>query len=180
MKFPIHDNHSSETIRAAPSPPQQEQRRGAYGPVTDDGYDDLPQGDDSPYQDRGDHFPSPYDMEQPARAGGVHYQAARGFGQIIGVHPAIVFLTFIVDTMLFGGEAVSLGASLPFSLAAAAVLGYIAYKAQMKFYGDDDESAKIKALILAFLTAIPTPLPALVYIPAGVVGFFHGLRRKEG
>jgi len=148
--------------------------------VTDDGYDDFPRDDDSPYQGRGDNYPSPYDMEQPAPAGNVHQAAARGFGQIFGLYPAIAFLTLIVDTILFGGEAVSLGTSLPVSVAAAAVLGYIAYKAQMKWYGDDDESAKIKAFILAFLTAIPTPLPAIVYVPSGIVGFFHGLRRKEG
>jgi hypothetical protein len=107
-----------------------------------------------------------------------HHIAARGFGQMFGLHPAIAFLTFIVDAMLFGGEVGSLGTSFPISLAASVVLGILAYKAQQKWYGDDTENAAIKAGILAFLTAIPTPLPALVYVPAGVVGLVHSLRRK--
>jgi hypothetical protein len=97
---------------------------------------------------------------------------------MFGLHPGIAFLTFIVDAMLFGAEAGSLGTSFPISLAASVALGIIAYKAQMKWYGDDSENAGIKAAILAFLTAIPTPLPALVYVPAGVVGLVHSLRRK--
>jgi hypothetical protein len=124
-------------------------------------------------------YPSPYEMEGPPPAFNAHHAAARGFGQIVGIHPAMVLLTFIVDTMLFPAEAASLGTSLPVSVAAAAILGYITYKWQMKHYGDDEESAKLKALILAFLTAIPTPLPAVVYLPSGIVGFFHGLRRRE-
>lgn len=108
--------------------------------------------------------------------GGPHTVVARGFAQIFGIHPAIAFLTLIVDSMLFGGEAVTLGTSLPLSIMAGVVLGIIAYKAQKKWYGDDSESAFIKALILAFLTAIPTNIPAFVYVPAGIVGFF---RRKK-
>ena len=107
-----------------------------------------------------------------------HHVAARGFGQMFGIHPGLAFLTFIVDAMLFGAEAGSLGTSFPISLAASIALGIIAYKAQMKWYGDDSENAGIKAAILAFLTAIPTPLPAMVYVPAGVVGLVHTLRRK--
>ena len=102
--------------------------------------------------------------------------AARGVAQIFGIHPAIAFLTLIVDSMLFGGEFVTGGAILPLSIVCGGVLGYITYKSQMKWYGDDNESAKIKAIILAFLTAIPTNIPAFVYVPAGILGFF---RRKK-
>ena len=49
---------------------------------------------------------------------------------------------------------------------------------QMHWYGDDKESAKIKAVILGLLTAIPTALPALLYVPSGVLGVFHNLRGK--
>jgi hypothetical protein len=49
----------------------------------------------------------------------------------------------------------------------------------MHWFGDDSESATIKAMILAFLCAIPTPLPAFLYVPAGVVGLVHTLRRKS-
>ncbi|HZQ55305.1 MAG TPA: hypothetical protein VFB14_24110 [Bryobacteraceae bacterium] len=107
-----------------------------------------------------------------------HHIAAKGFAQMFGLHPAMAFLTLIVDTMLFGAEAGSLGATFVISLAASVVLGVITYRAQIKWFDDDNESALLKACILAFLTAIPTPLPGFVYVPAGVVGAFHTLRRK--
>lgn len=107
-----------------------------------------------------------------------HGVAARGLGQTFGILPSMALLTLVVDTMLFGAEAGSLGLSLPISCAAGGVLGVITFLAQRKWYGDDTESALIKGLILAFLTAIPTPLPALLYVPSGIVGFVHNLRRK--
>ncbi len=107
-----------------------------------------------------------------------HAARARGFSQIFGIHPAIAFLTLIVDMMLFGGEIATLGAILPVSIGAGCVLGVIAYLAQRKWYGDDRGSAAIKGLILAFLTAIPTPLPAILTLPSGIVGLFHSLRRR--
>lgn len=121
--------------------------------------------------------PLPFDASYPP-LNSPHHVAARGFGQMFGLHPAMAFLTLIVDSMLFAGEGVTFGTSLPFSVAVAVILGFITYRAQMKWYGDDDESAKIKALILALLTAIPTPLPAMFYVPAGVVGFVHQLRKR--
>jgi hypothetical protein len=105
--------------------------------------------------------------------------ASRGFGQTWGLHPGMTLLTLVVNVMLFGADAASLGAFFPVSLAAACVLGFITYHAQMRWYGDDSENARIKAVILAFLTAIPTPLPAFLYLPAGVVGFVHSLRSKS-
>jgi hypothetical protein len=107
-----------------------------------------------------------------------HVAHPRGFGQTFGIHPAIASLTLIVDLMLFGGEIATMGAILPISIGAGAVLGVIAYLAQRKWYGDDKDSAAIKALILGFLTAIPTPLPAILSVPSGIVGLVHKLRRK--
>lgn len=108
-----------------------------------------------------------------------HEVAQRSFGQQWGLHPGITLLVLVVDTMLFGANAATLGAFFPVSLAAACVLGFITYRAQMRWYGDDAENARIKAAILAFLTAIPTPLPAFLYVPAGAVGLVHMLRRKS-
>ena len=84
----------------------------------------------------------------------------------------------IVDLMLFGGEVATMGAILPVSIGAGAVLGLIAYLAQRRWYDDDKDSAAIKALILGFLTAIPTPLPAILTVPSGIIGLIHNLRRK--
>ena len=102
----------------------------------------------------------------------------RRFGQIFGLDPRIAFLTLIVDVMLNAGEIATAGLLVPFSIGAGIVLGYISYRAQVIWYGDDRESARIKATILALLTAIPTPLPELLYIPAGLIGLWHGGWRK--
>ena len=102
----------------------------------------------------------------------------RGFSQNFGLDPRIAGLMLIVDLMLNAGDIVSMGSLVPFSIAAGIVLGYITYKAQMNWYGDDKESAKIKAIVVALLTAIPTPLPAILYVPAGVLGFLRNARRK--
>ncbi|MBS1724656.1 MAG: hypothetical protein JSS66_17065 [Armatimonadetes bacterium] len=104
--------------------------------------------------------------------------AAKGFGQMFGLDPRIAFLTFVVDAMLFGENVVTLGATLPLSIAAAVVLGVITFRAQLHWYGDSRQSAQTKALILGLLTAIPTPLPAILYVPAGVIGLTHLVRRK--
>ncbi len=102
------------------------------------------------------------------------YPAAHGFGQIFGLDPRITFLTFLVDMMLFGAGAATFGlATLVLSLPAGVILGAISYWAQMKWYGDNRESAMIKAAIPGLLTAIPVPIPKLVYLPSGVVGLFH-------
>jgi len=61
---------------------------------------------------------------------------------------------------------------------AAVGIGFITYRAQMKWYGDDSESAMIKAVMLALLTAIPTALPSFLYGTAGLIGLAHVLRRK--
>jgi hypothetical protein len=107
-----------------------------------------------------------------------HSARSRGFGQLFGVHPSIAFLALMVDLMLFGGEVATFGALLPVSIGAGFVLGIITYLAQRRWYGDDNEAACIKALIIGLLTAIPTPLPAALYIPSGIVGLVHKLRGK--
>ena len=102
----------------------------------------------------------------------------RSFFQLFGLDPRVAFLTLVVDLMLNAGDIATLGLLVPVSAAAGIALGYIVYKAQINWYGDDKESAKIKAVIVGLLTAIPTPLPAILYVPSGVVGMFHNLRRK--
>ena len=103
---------------------------------------------------------------------------AKGFTQVYGLDPRVAFLTLVIDLMLNAGDIATMGLLVPFSIAAGIVLGYISYKAQINWYGDDKESAKIKAIILGLLTAIPTPLPAILYIPSGILGLLHGFRRK--
>lgn len=100
------------------------------------------------------------------------------FGQLFGLDPRVAFLTLVVDMMLNAGDLLSMGLLVPVSIAAGIVLGYVVYRAQINWYGDDKESARIKAVILGLLTAIPTPIPEILYIPAGILGLFHGFRRN--
>lgn len=114
-----------------------------------------------------------------------HHGASRGFGQMFGLDPRIAFLAFIVDFMLFSGGAVSLvataGLTLPvlffISSIAGVVLGFATHKAQMKWYGDDSESARIKGLIVGLLTAIPVGIPAIVWVPSGILGWLHNRKK---
>lgn len=127
---------------------------------------------------------TPYPHEAPHSA----YSAPRasmlpkGLDQIFGIDPRIAFLAFVVDLMLFGSAAATMGIDLPLlipiSIAAGIVLGRITYKAQMKWYGDDHDSAMIKASIIGLLTAIPVGIPALVWVPSGLLGLLHNARKK--
>lgn len=115
----------------------------------------------------------------PMRGESQQQVAPRGFGQAFGLHPIPAVTTLAVNAMLFTGELVTMGALVPVALGVAAVLGYITYRAQMRFYGDDQEAALVKAMAVTLLTAIPTGLPAFLTLPSGLVGAVHMLRRKE-
>ena len=109
-------------------------------------------------------YPSPPYRTHPSHS---------GFGQHFGLDPRITLLTIAVDSMLFGGQLATLGASTLLSVPVGIALGFITYKAQRHWYGDDRESAIIKALIVGLLTAIPTSLPGFLTIPSGIVGLAH-------
>lgn len=103
---------------------------------------------------------------------------SRGFGQLFGLEPRIAILMLLVDSMLFGGNVMTLGLLIPVSIAAGAILGFITFRAQMNWYGDDREAALIKGLIVGLLTAIPTPLPPLLYLPSGLIGLIHKREKR--
>ena len=108
-----------------------------------------------------------------------HPGAASGFARIFGLDPRIALLTIVVDAMLFGGDLLTLGTTTLLSVPAGIALGFITYKAQRSWYGDDRDSALIKGLIVGLLTAIPTSLPGLLTIPSGIVGLVDLVRRKR-
>jgi hypothetical protein len=101
-----------------------------------------------------------------------------GFGQTFGLDPKVAFLTLLVDAMVFGTETFSAELLLPLGIGVAIVLGIIVYRAQIKWYGDDKESALIKALIIFLLTAIPVPLGPFVAIPGGLIGIVKKISGK--
>ncbi|MBV8069744.1 MAG: hypothetical protein JO270_07565 [Acidobacteriaceae bacterium] len=107
---------------------------------------------------------------------------SKGLDQIFGIDPRVAFLAFVVDLMLFGSAAATMGITLPvlipLAIGAGIVLGRITYRAQMKWYGDDHDSAMIKAGIIGLLTAIPVGIPAFVWVPSGLLGLLHNARKK--
>lgn len=105
-----------------------------------------------------------------------HQMAARGFGQSFGLHPAMALFTVAVDVMLHSADVLSGGLLVPLSVIGGVILAAVTYRAQQKWYGDDKESSGIKAVIVGLLTAIPSPLPYALFLPAGLVGWFHRLR----
>lgn len=104
--------------------------------------------------------------------------ASKGLAQMFGLDIRAAILAVLVDVMVFTGDAASLGALLPFSVCVAGALGFITYKIQRRWYGDDHDSALIKAMIIGLLTAIPVPLTPLIAIPSGMVGIVKAIRRK--
>jgi hypothetical protein len=92
--------------------------------------------------------------------------AARGFAQTFGVHPAVAFLTITVDLMMNFGTAATLGALWVATIPVGLVLGTIAYLAQKKWYGDDNDSAFIKALIAPCSRPFPHPSRPFSYLRA--------------
>jgi hypothetical protein len=110
------------------------------------------------------------------QGGSPDHQMARGFAQTFGLHPAAALLTVVVNTMVFTSGIITLGAGWALSTPIGIVLGIIIFLMQKRWYGDDNQEAFIKALIVAFLTAIPTSLPGYLTIPSGILGFF---RRKD-
>lgn len=125
--------------------------------------------------------------QQSLPATNPHHLVAHGFAQTFGLHPGMALLTVVVNAMLFGGAGLAAIISLPTAGASlialtiascicGGILGFITYEAQMKWYDDDEHSARIKAWIVAFLTAIPVGLPGFLVIPSGIVGLF---RRKS-
>jgi hypothetical protein len=104
--------------------------------------------------------------------------ASQGLTQTFGLDFRAAVLTVIVDLMVFGGDAFSLGVLIPLGIIVAAILAFIVYRIQIKWYGDDHDSALIKALIVGLLTAIPAPLAPLFAIPGGVLGIVNTVRRR--
>jgi hypothetical protein len=131
----------------------------------------------------GDHPPRPVD--RPSRVTAIRIDAAlpdtaasRGLAQMFGLDTRAAIMTVLVDLMVFAGDTFSLETLVPLGIAVAATLGVIVYKIQRKWYGDDRDSALIKAMIVGLLTAIPVPLTPLIAIPGGVVGMVKAIRHK--
>jgi hypothetical protein len=123
-------------------------------------------------------LPPGFEIHEPSHGSDSHHVAARGFGQLYGLHPIPALTTFVANEMLFGGMVITMGALFPLALGVAIVLGIITYKAQRSMYGDDHDAALVKSLAVGLITCIPVGLPAFLTVPSGVVGLVHTLRRR--
>ena len=124
-------------------------------------------------------MPGPPINSKQSFPGGHHIAAAKGLGQIFGVHPTIVFFTLLIDWMLFAPEVTSAFTILPLSIGFGIAVTIVTYLGQVHWYRDDKMSAFIKAIIMGVLTAIPTAIPSFIYAPAGLIGLAHWWRHRK-
>jgi hypothetical protein len=99
---------------------------------------------------------------------------------MFGLDPRAATLVVIVDLLVFGGDAATLGAMVPVGVGAGVALSCIVFKIQRHWYGDDRESALIKGLTAGLLTAIPIPLAAVLAVPGGILGLAGQLTWRSG
>jgi hypothetical protein len=103
---------------------------------------------------------------------------SRGFAATYGLDPRAAGLMVLVDLMISGMDTMSLETLLPLGVAIATMLGFVIYRIQRGWYGDERDCAVTKALIVGLLTAIPVPITPLIAIPGGALGIVKVLRRR--
>lgn len=80
----------------------------------------------------------------------------------LGIQPKVALAFVLADWILFSGELFTAAATLPISILTGFLMGIWAYKQQCRSYGDKKSVAFIKSLLLAVLTAIPSPLGSFI------------------
>lgn len=95
----------------------------------------------------------------------------------LGLHPLVAFAMVVVDVMLVASD---LATAATVSVLVALVLTIPCVLLQRYAYKDEWGVAVGKGMIVGILTAIPTPLPAIVTGAGGLVGTIGMLTdRKE-
>ena len=97
----------------------------------------------------------------------------------LGLHPLVGFGMFAVDMMLFDGEMLSWGLSVPISVVVGLALIAPMALIQKNSFGDTPGAAWGKGMLIGVLTAIPTPLPAIVPLLGGALGTMQMLGGKD-
>ena len=90
--------------------------------------------------------------------------------QSFGLHPLVGFGMFAIDIMLFGSEVLTFELTWPISVMVGAALALPSVLIQRYSFKDDWGAAIGKGVLIGVLTAIPTPLPALVSLLGGALG----------
>ncbi len=99
------------------------------------------------------------------------------FLQTIGLDPLVAFAVIAIDLMLFAPDATGVGWVV--SCIVASLLVFPCILLQRFSFGDNWKVAIAKAIIVGILTAIPTPLPAVVTSAVGVAGLLSQINRKK-
>lgn len=115
------------------------------------------------------HRPAPNPTHQGSAA-------TRGLAQTFGLDIRAAALVVIVDLMVFGGSIASFGLLAWLELVAGVALGFIVYRIQHHWYGDDHDSALTKSLIVGLVTIIPAPVTPVIAIPCGLLGLVQMAR----
>ena len=98
----------------------------------------------------------------------------------VGIHPAVAVVVVAVDSMLFGGTVATGGIGWAASVPVGIVLGAAAGLIQLRGSPQDGLGlAAAKGLVVALLTAIPTPLPAVLVAGAGTAGAVTMFRQRQ-
>jgi hypothetical protein len=100
------------------------------------------------------------------------------FCQKFGLHPLTALGLFAVDWMLFAEEVATAGTGWIVSLPVGVLLGFAAFLIQRHLYKDEVTPAVTKALVVAFLTAIPAPLSSMGILPLAAFGAIQFLSPK--
>ncbi len=97
-----------------------------------------------------------------------------------GIHPFAAAGVIAVDSMLFGATASTGGFGWSASLPVGMVLGLAVGLIQHRGSPPDDPGLAIgKGIMVGILTAIPTPLPAVLTAGAGMAGAATMLRNRK-
>ena len=96
----------------------------------------------------------------------------------LGIHPLAALAVVLVDLMLFSGTVITLGVGWGISILVGIMLGIAVVLLQHRGPSRDDLGlAAGKGIVVALLTAIPTPLPSVVTAGLGTMGAVALLRR---
>ncbi len=117
------------------------------------------------------------DPPEKEKAKRTNESKALPIAQLLGLHPTIAIVVVAVDWMLTALDATIV--LWPVSCLAAVALIWPCYNMQKSSYGDTHDAAISKALFVAILTAIPTPLPSFLTGGAGLIGWL-GLKTGSG
>jgi len=109
-----------------------------------------------------------------------HHAAARSLVQMFSLCPLLAFFIILVDAMNSAVDVATLGITMPVLWLISSVFsGVVIFMGQKKWGGDDQESALIKALIVGFLVALPTPFPSFLTLPGAALSVIQTIRRKS-